>query len=56
MREVFEYSRKEYLSHKEIAVKLHISEQTVSKQITNALRILKLKLGILIYFVLLLHH
>lgn len=48
MRAVFEMSRKEYLSHQEIALKLKISEQTVSKQITNALKILKVKLGVLI--------
>jgi RNA polymerase sigma-70 factor (family 1) len=45
MREVFELSRKEHLSHKEIADRLNISEQTVSKQISNALKILKVKLG-----------
>ncbi|SEO95486.1 RNA polymerase sigma-70 factor, ECF subfamily [Mucilaginibacter gossypiicola] len=55
MKEVFELSRKEYLSHKEIAWKLHISEQTVSKQITNALRILKVKLGILTCLLMLLY-
>lgn len=47
MREVFELSRKSGLSHKEIASKLNISDQTVSKQITNAIKILKVKLGIL---------
>lgn len=46
MREVFELSRKQHLSHKEIAERLDISEQTVSKHITNALRILRVKLGI----------
>lgn len=46
MREVFELSRKEHLSHVEIAERLHISVQTVSKHITNALRILRIKLGI----------
>jgi len=56
MREVFELSRKQYLSHKEIACRLGISEQTVSKQITNALRILRVKLGILIYLFLMFHH
>src|SRR5690606_36953946 len=45
MREIFLLSRKNYLSHKEIAEKLDISEQTVSKQISNALKILKTKLG-----------
>jgi len=47
MREVFELSRKSGFSHKEIANQLNISDQTVSKQITNALKILKVKLGIL---------
>jgi len=47
MKQVFELSRKSGLSHKEIANQLSISEQTVSKQITNALRILKVKLGVL---------
>lgn len=46
MREVFELSRKQHLSHKEIAERLHISEQTVSKHVTNALKILRVKLGI----------
>ncbi len=46
MREVFELSRKQYLSHKEISERLDISEQTVSKHITNALRILRVKLGV----------
>ena len=53
MREVFELSRKKHLSHKEIAEMLHISEQTVSKQVTNALKILRVKLGILVWVVLL---
>lgn len=45
MRLVFELSRKQNLSHKEIAEKLNISDQTVKKQIQNALKILKPKLG-----------
>lgn len=49
MKAVFIMSRNEYLSHKEIASALNISEQTVSKQITNALKILKVKLGLAIY-------
>lgn len=49
MREVFELSRNENLSHAAIAEKLGISEQTVSKQISNAIKILKVKLGIFIY-------
>ncbi|TCD28693.1 RNA polymerase sigma-70 factor [Pedobacter psychrodurus] len=45
MREVFELSRYEELSHREIADILAISEQTVKKQVQNALKILKNKLG-----------
>lgn len=41
MREIFELSRKEYLSHKEIAFRLQISDKTVKTQINNALRILR---------------
>lgn len=54
MREIFELSRKEYLSHKEIAEKLGISEQTVSKQVSNALKILRTKLGLFAYLTVLL--
>ena len=49
MRTVFKLSREEYLSHREIAEKLNLSEQTVSKHVTNALRTLRLKLGIFLY-------
>ncbi|MCR8559395.1 RNA polymerase sigma-70 factor [Mucilaginibacter sp. BJC16-A38] len=49
MREVFKLSRREYLSHREIAERLDISEQTVSKHVTNALKILHVKLGAFIY-------
>lgn len=45
MRAVFELSRKEHLSHKEIAQRLDISEKTVDKQISNALKILKTRMG-----------
>lgn len=48
MREVFILSRKFDLSHKEIAKKLNISDQTVKKQIYNALKILRPKFGIYI--------
>jgi RNA polymerase sigma-70 factor (family 1) len=47
MREVFELSRNGNLSHKEIAEQLHISDKTVKKQISNAIRILKPKLNAL---------
>lgn len=55
MREVFELSRKQHFSHKQIAEKLEISEQTVSKHVTNALRILRVRLGIFIYLLWLIH-
>jgi RNA polymerase sigma-70 factor (ECF subfamily) len=41
MREIFELSRMEYLSHKEIASKLKLSDKTVKTQINSALRILR---------------
>jgi len=54
MREIFELSRKQYLSYKEIADKLGISDKTVKKQISNAIRIIRPKLdkftGIVIIF------
>lgn len=45
MKTVFELSRIEQLSHKEIAERLDIAEQTAKKQVQNALKILKVKLG-----------
>jgi len=52
MREVFELSRKSHLTHKEIAGHLGISEETVKKQIKNALKILRVRLGIVLYIIL----
>jgi len=49
MREVFELSRKSHLSHKEIAAVLDLSEQTVRTQVKKALRILRLRLGLVVY-------
>lgn len=48
MREVFELSRNSYLSHKEIAEQLGISDKTVRKQINNAIKILRLRLSVTI--------
>ena len=45
MREVFRLSRQEHLTHREIANRLQISEETVKKQIYLALKILKSHLG-----------
>lgn len=44
-RQVFYMSRIEYLSNKEIAAKLGVSEKTVENQLTIALKKLRLKLG-----------
>jgi RNA polymerase sigma-70 factor (family 1) len=49
MREIFELSRKQAMSHKEIAEQLNLSEQTVRTQVKNALRILRLKLGLMLF-------
>jgi RNA polymerase sigma-70 factor (family 1) len=53
MREIFELSRKEHLSHREISEKLDISEKTVKNQVNNALKILRIRLGLFIYLFLL---
>lgn len=50
MREVFELSRFQHLTHKEIAEELNITELTVRKQVNKALRILRIKLGLFIVF------
>ena len=52
MREVFELSRKKHLSHREIAEELGLSEKTVKKHVNNALKILRTKLGVVVYLVL----
>ena len=49
MREIFELSRKANLTHRQIAEQLGISEKTVKKQVNNALKTLRLKLGIYTY-------
>ncbi|QKJ32812.1 RNA polymerase sigma-70 factor [Mucilaginibacter mali] len=45
MRAVFELSRKQALNHKQIAEQLNLSEETVKKQVSNALKILRSRLG-----------
>ncbi len=45
MRQIFEMSRKQNLSHKQIAEELSLSDKTVKKQMSNAIKILRLKLG-----------
>lgn len=49
MRRIFELSRKEYLTHKQIALRLEISDQTVKTQINNALKSLRLKIDTFIF-------
>jgi RNA polymerase sigma-70 factor (ECF subfamily) len=49
MRQVFEMSRIANLSQKEIAGELNIAEETVKKHIHHALRILRVRLGLVIY-------
>ena len=56
MREVFLLSRKEYLSNKEIAERLDISEKTVKNQISTALKTLRTKLGLVTFLFLLIHY
>nr|WP_121269293.1 RNA polymerase sigma-70 factor [Pedobacter schmidteae] len=54
MREAFELSRKENLSHKQIAERMAISEQTVTDQIKKAIKILRPRIGLVIaamYFI-----
>ncbi|SDE41844.1 RNA polymerase sigma-70 factor, ECF subfamily [Mucilaginibacter pineti] len=47
MREVFELSRKDNLSYKEIALKMNIAESTVADQMKKALKILRPKIGMM---------
>jgi RNA polymerase sigma-70 factor (family 1) len=45
MREVYQLSRQEHLTHREIAARLAISEETVKKHIQNALQLLRSAMG-----------
>ncbi|WP_367866950.1 RNA polymerase sigma-70 factor [Pedobacter sp. WC2423] len=54
MREVFILSRRKNMSHKEIANTLGVSEHTVKNQIKSSLKILRTKLGLILYLALLL--
>jgi RNA polymerase sigma-70 factor (family 1) len=45
MREVYQLSRQQHLSHREIASRLGISEETVKKHIQNALQLLRSAMG-----------
>lgn len=50
MREVFELSRQQDLSHKQIAAQLNISDKTVKKQVSKAIKLLRLKINTLLTF------
>lgn len=51
MRQIYNLKKKYFLSTKDIAAELSISEHTVSTQMKRALKHLKVKLGIMILFV-----
>lgn len=51
MRLIFELSRKANLSYKEIAAQINVSEGTVKKQIYNAIKALRTKLGSYFFFI-----
>ncbi|WP_257669896.1 RNA polymerase sigma-70 factor [Parapedobacter tibetensis] len=48
VRQVYELNRELDLSYKQIGQQLNISEKTVKKQVHNALRIIRLKIGSLL--------
>ena len=48
-RQIFELSRKRFLSHQEIAKELNISEQTVKTTVNNALKILRIRFGSMLF-------
>lgn len=53
MRSVFEMSRSKGLSHHQIATELNISDTTVKKQISRAIRLLRLRIDLVILTILL---
>jgi len=50
MREVFELSRNKELSYKQIAEQLGISDKTVKKQINKAIKVLRHKINLSLFF------
>ncbi|MGA9650990.1 RNA polymerase sigma factor [Pedobacter sp.] len=50
MREVFQMSRKGNLSYIQIASELNISDKTVKKQVSNAIKILKSRLSSIFFY------
>jgi RNA polymerase sigma-70 factor (ECF subfamily) len=50
MREIFELSRNEELSYREIAQRMNLSEHTVKKQAQRAIKILRLRIKLNLFF------
>lgn len=50
MKEVFEMSRKQGMTYKQIAEELNISDQSVKKQIQRAIKILRIKIKLNLFF------
>ena len=50
MQEIFALSRKEDLTHKEIAIQLNLTEKTAKNQVHNALKILRTRIGSLFFY------
>lgn len=53
MREIFILSRRANLSHKQIAQQLDLSELTVKTQVKHALKILRIRLGLVVFIAML---
>ncbi|HEY0272123.1 MAG TPA: RNA polymerase sigma-70 factor [Chitinophaga sp.] len=53
MRQVFELSRKQHMPYKEIALQLNLSEQSVRSHVKGALKLLRTRLGIWGYLLIL---
>ena len=51
MREIYELKRNHFLTTREVAERLNLSEQTVSTQMKRALRRLRLKLGLTVWII-----
>jgi len=49
MRKIFQMSREEHLSYQQIAEKLEVTDHTVRKQISNALKVLKAKINTFLF-------
>jgi RNA polymerase sigma-70 factor (ECF subfamily) len=54
MRKVFELRRIEHLSNREVALMLNITESTAADQVKKALRILRMRIGLILIFAILL--